>query len=251
MTEGIGRDPVIIALDLDDRTRLFGLAEELRGRVETLKLGLEAYTRFGPSVLREMGELGFSVFADLKLHDIPNTVAGAVRALVGHGVSMLTMHVMGGRKMLEAGVAAAHREADRLGVPVPLLLGVTVLTSLDGAALRELGCPEEVGDWALRLGRLGVDCGLDGLVCSPLEVGELRRRLGREVVLVTPGIRLPGSEVHDQSRTATPAEALQAGADYIVVGRPVVDAPLPLKALQEVRKAVEGFGMERDVEESE
>lgn len=244
MTEGRGRDPLIIAFDLDDRIRLLELAEELRGRVETLKLGLEAYTRFGPSIFREMREMGFSVFADLKLHDIPNTVAGAVRALVGYGVSMLTMHITGGRRMLEAGVAAARQEADRLGVPAPLLLGVTVLTSLDAVSLRELGCPEEAGDWVLRLGRLGVDCGLDGLVCSPLEVGELRRSLGKEVVLVTPGIRLPGGETHDQSRTATPGDALRAGADYIVVGRPVIGAALPLKALQEVRKAVEELGVE-------
>ena len=238
-------DPLIIALDLDDRSRLLQVVRELRGGVKTLKLGLEAYTRFGPFLFGEVREMGFKVFADLKLHDIPNTVAGAVRALVGWGVSMLTLHVLGGRKMMEAGVEAAHGEADRLGVPAPLVLGVTVLTSLDGGTLRELGCPEETGEWVTRLGVLGMDCGLDGLVCSALEVGELRRRLGREAVLVTPGIRLPGGEAHDQARTATPAEALEAGADYIVVGRPVTQAARPREALEELRRAIGEGGVGR------
>lgn len=226
-------DPVVLALDVAEWERLEGLADMMRGEVRTVKLGLEAYTRFGPSVFRVMKEKGFRVFADLKLHDIPNTVGGAVAALVEWGVDMFTVHVSGGRRMLEAAVEAA-----RAGTPAPLVLGVTVLTSLDQEALAEMGWNTWVEDTVLKLARLGLSCGLDGLVCSPRELFILRRELGKEPILVTPGIRMEGGEIHDQARTATPREALRAGADYLVVGRAVTGHPHPLEALRALRRSL-------------
>ena len=231
------RDPIIVALDVGDRERLLCLAESLRGEVETVKVGLEAYTCLGPRILQEVREKGFRVFADLKLHDIPNTVQGAVRGLARRGVYMLTVHAAGGRAMLEAAVGAARREAESAGLRSPLLLGVTVLTSLDRAALGEMGWTAGVEEAVLSLARLGRECGLDGVVASPREVPMLRRELGPEPLIVTPGIRLPDDRARDQARTATPAEALAAGADYLVVGRAVVEHPDPARALRSIRRA--------------
>ncbi|WP_287155191.1 orotidine-5'-phosphate decarboxylase [Candidatus Solincola tengchongensis] len=230
-------DPLILALDVSEWERLEALAEMVRGEVETVKVGLEAYTRFGPVLFREMRERGFRVFADLKLHDIPNTVSGAVRALARWRVDMLTVHLCGGRKMLEAAVRAAHENGGRAG-GTPLLIGVTVLTSLEDGDLEEMGWRGGVSEIVLRLARMGVSCGLDGLVCSPAEVAELRRELGEGPLLVTPGIRLQGAETHDQARTATPGAALRAGADYLVVGRAVTGQPRPLEALRALRREI-------------
>ncbi|MDI6872846.1 MAG: orotidine-5'-phosphate decarboxylase [Actinomycetota bacterium] len=230
-------DPLILALDVSEWEKLEALAEMFRGEVGTVKLGLEAYTRFGPAVFREMKEKGFRVFADLKLHDIPNTVRGAVEALVRWGVDMITVHLCGGRKMLEAAVQAVRGSGGRR-VRVPLLLGVTVLTSLKDGDLEEMGWRGGVSESVLRLARLGVSCGLDGLVCSPGEAAELRRELGAGPFLVTPGIRPEGAEAHDQARMATPGEALRAGADYLVVGRAVTGHPRPLEALSALKREI-------------
>lgn len=230
-------DPLILALDVPDWEKMEALAEMFRGEVGTVKLGLEAYTRFGPAVFREMRDRGFRVFADLKLHDIPNTVSGAVEALQRWGVEMLTLHLCGGRKMLEAAVRAVRGGGRRAG-RMPLLLGVTVLTSLGDGDLEEVGMSGGVLESVLRLARLGVYCGLDGLVCSPGEAAELRRELGDGPLLVTPGIRPAGTESHDQVRTATPAEALRAGADYLVVGRAVTGHPRPLEALRALKREI-------------
>jgi orotidine-5'-phosphate decarboxylase len=232
-----GRDPIIVALDLDDRDRLIYLAHTLRGQVETVKIGLEAYAGMGPSIVTELSGMGFRVFADLKLHDIPNTVRGAVRALVQMGVSMLTVHACGGRGMLEASVAAAGNEAEALDVPVPLILGVTVLTSLDDAAVAEVGWRRNAEETALDLADLAMSCGLDGVVASAREAAALRSSLPHEAVIVTPGIRLAGEGTQDQARTATPSEALSAGSDYLVVGRPITAHADPVLALQEMRRA--------------
>ena len=232
-----GRDPIIVALDMDDRRRMLHLADILRGEVETVKVGLEAYTCLGPEVLDELRSRGFRVFADLKLHDIPNTVRGAVRGLVRRGVDMLTVHASGGGEMLRAAVGAAREEAEVSGSAPPAVLGVTVLTSLDDASAREVGWTSKVGEVVLSLARLGLSCGLDGVVASAREVGILRGELSPEALIVTPGIRLPGSATHDQARTATPAEALSAGADFLVVGRAVIVDPDPRSALRAVRRA--------------
>lgn len=238
MTENLRRveDPLILALDVSSWERLEAMAEMFRGEVGTVKLGLEAYTSFGPAAFREMREKGFRVFADLKLHDIPNTVHGAVEALARWRVDMVTVHLSGGRKMLEAAVRAA-REGKR-GGHTPLLLGVTVLTSLEEEDLEELGWKGGVKESVLRLASLGVSCGLDGLVCSPREVAALRRELGSRPLLVTPGIRPRGVAGHDQARMATPREALQAGADYLVVGRAITDNPRSLEALRAMKREI-------------
>lgn len=231
------RDPIIVALDVDERESLLRMARILQGKVETVKVGLEAYTHMGPSILDELVEMGFRIFADLKLHDIPNTVSGAVRGLVQRGASMLTVHVSGGREMLEAALEAAGNEAEAVGVATPLVLGVTVLTSLDDADVAEIGWPASAAATVLSLARLGLGCGLHGVVVSAREVAEIRACAGKDAVLITPGIRLKDAESQDQVRTATPAEALSAGADYLVVGRPVTAHPDPAEALREIRTA--------------
>ncbi len=232
-------DPIILALDIGERRRLLELAGRLRGEVRTVKIGLEAYTWCGPDVLREMSSLGYRVFADLKLHDIPNTVVKAALALVEAGAEMLTVHVSGGRRMLERVVESVRERRKALGREVAVL-GVTVLTSLDEASWLELGFAGKTEDAVVAMAKLGWECGLDGFVCSPREVAALRRALGEEPLIVTPGIRLPGMEVHDQARTATPWEALEAGADYLVVGRAVTAEEDPIAALRRVRARMEG-----------
>lgn len=228
---------VAIALDVPDLGAADRLVEELGPDAELYKVGLELFTAEGPAVVRALRERGKEVFLDLKLHDIPATVGGAVAAAARSGASLLTVHAAGGGAMLEAAAEAAEAAGSSLR-----LLGVTVLTSLDReAAARVWGRPVgEMGPEVLRLARLATDSGLDGLVCSPLEAADLRRELGPDALLVTPGIRPDGSERHDQARTATPGEAVRAGADVLVVGRAVTRAPDPAGALAEVMEAVRG-----------
>ena len=216
--------PVFCAIDRSDPEDALELGRSLLGAVGGLKVGLEFTTANGPGGVRRVVDLGLPVFLDAKLHDIPNTVAGAVRAACGLGVAMITLHAAGGAAMLRAAVEAT-REDGR----APLLLGVTVLTSIDEADLRATGVPDKTLDQVLRLADLAVECGLRGLVCSPLEIAPLRQRFGSEVTLVVPGIR-PASAADDQKRTMTPAEANAAGADYLVVGRPITAAADPRAA---------------------
>ena len=216
--------PVFCAIDRFDPEDALELGRSLLGAVGGLKVGLEFTTANGPGGVRRVVDLGLPVFLDAKLHDIPNTVAGAVRAACGLGVAMITLHAAGGAAMLRAAVEAT-REDGR----APLLLGVTVLTSIDEADLRATGVPGKALDQVLRLADLAVECGLRGLVCSPLEIAPLRQRFGREVTLVVPGIR-PASVADDQKRTMTPAEAIAAGADFLVIGRPITAAADPRAA---------------------
>jgi orotidine-5'-phosphate decarboxylase len=215
---------LIAALDTVDPARARAWAEAVAPYVGLLKLGLEFFLANGPAGVRAMA--GTPIFLDLKLHDIPNTVAGAVRAILPLRPRMLTIHASGGPAMVQAACqAAAAAGTDR-----PMILAVTVLTSLDQAALSATGVPATPADQVLRLGRLAVEAGADGLVCSPLEVALLRQALGASVRLVVPGIRPAGSAAGDQARTMTPAEAVAAGADWIVVGRPITGAPDPAAA---------------------
>jgi orotidine-5'-phosphate decarboxylase len=197
-----------------------------------VKLGLEFFLGNGPAGLAIAGDT--PVFLDLKLHDIPNTVAGAVRALLPLGVRMLTVHAGGGAAM----VSAAREAAEAAGPSRPLILAVTVLTSLDAAALQATGVPGEVSAQVLRLGRLALQAGADGLVCSAHELAALRAALGDDPVLVVPGIRPAGSEAGDQARVMTPAAAVQAGADYIVVGRPITQAADPARAAASIAASI-------------
>ncbi len=237
-----GDDPIIIALDKSERNSILELAGILRGEVETVKVGLEAYTGAGPEILEELRRMGFRLFVDLKLNDIPHTVNRAVRALVQRGVWMLTVHACGGREMLLAAVEGAHDEAASMGVDPPLLVGVTVLTSLDDTALAEIGWRGNASETVLSLAGMALRCGMDGLVASALEAAELRKNYGPDPVIVTPGIRITGGDTADQARTATPAQALSAGSDYLVVGRAVVSDPDPASALRTLREAMEEDG---------
>ena len=220
-----GRSSLIVALDVPDRVTALELARRLEGRVGVLKVGLQLFVAEGPHLVEELRDMGHAVFLDLKLHDIPNTVAGAVRSASRLGVQMLTLHTSGGRKMMEAAAAAAAQSPSP-----PLLLGVTALTSMSPEDCLSIGIARSPADWVERLARLAREAGLGGLVTSPLEAPVLRRAFGDAVRLVVPGIRRAGADAHDQARTATPAEAVRAGADYIVVGRPILQSPDPALA---------------------
>lgn len=217
--------PVFCAIDRPDLDGALALGRGLTGTVGGLKVGLEFITANGPGGVRRVVDLGLPVFLDVKFHDIPNTVAGAVRQAAGLGVAMLTLHVSGGPAMLRAAVDSA-RETDAC----PLLLGVTVLTSIDNADLAELGMVDKVGDQVLRLGEIAWNAGLDGLICAPQEITMLRERFEGQLKLVVPGIRPAGSPQDDQKRTLTPADAIGRGADILVVGRPITQAADPRAA---------------------
>ncbi len=219
---------LIVAVDTADQVRAAALIQAVAPHCGLIKLGLEFFTAFGPAGVAAAGDV--PVFLDLKLHDIPNTVGGAVRSLLNLKVKMLTVHAGGGLEM----VAAARRAADEAGADRPLILAVTVLTSLDAAALHETGVAGGPVQQVLRLGRMAMAAGADGLVCSAQEAVLLRAALGPAPVLVTPGIRPAGAAPDDQARVMTPAEAIAAGADYIVVGRPVTEANDPGRAAAEI-----------------
>ncbi len=221
-------DRLIVALDTNDLAKAEALAVAVAPSCGLLKLGLEFFLAHGASGMRAIP--GRPIFLDLKLHDIPNTVAGAVRAVLPLKPRMLTVHAAGGGAMVEA----ARRACERAGDDRPLLLAVTVLTSLNAATLHDTGVAGGPAQQVLRLGRLAVDAGADGLVCSPREAAMLRAALGAEPVLVVPGIRPAGASPGDQARTMTPAEAVAAGADWIVVGRPVTSQPDPGAAAADI-----------------
>jgi orotidine-5'-phosphate decarboxylase len=221
---------LILALDVPDRAAAEPILRQLRGSLRWVKIGLQLFTAYGPDYVREVAGQGFEVFLDLKLHDIPNTVAGGVRAVLPLKPRMLTIHASGGAAMIQA----AHQAAASAGPGRPMILAVTVLTSLGPNDLKALGVTATPAEQALRLARLAIEAGADGLVCSPLEVGLLRQALGPSVKLVVPGIRPAGSAADDQARTMTAAAAVAAGADWIVVGRPITGATDPGEAAAKI-----------------
>lgn len=218
---------IIVALDLPDAASALSVAERLDPSLCRVKVGKELFTAEGPGLVRDLVGRGFDVFLDLKYHDIPNTVASACRVAMDLGVWMLNVHAQGGRRMMEAA-----REAIGDGSGRPLLIAVTVLTSLAREDLHELGLEGEPRDHVLRLAALTRESGLDGVVCSAREVSDLRTALGNDFTLVTPGIRPAGSDAGDQRRVMTPAEAIAAGSSYLVIGRPVVQAADPVDVLR-------------------
>jgi orotidine-5'-phosphate decarboxylase len=224
--------PIIVALDFAGEAQALALAERLDPARCRLKVGKELFTRLGPAFVERLQRLGFEIFLDLKFHDIPNTVAAACAAAADLGVWMVNVHVSGGRAMMEA----ARERLSRYERP-PLLIGVTVLTSLDGADLAAIGCPGEPRARVLALATLAHEAGLDGIVCSPLEAAPVRAALGPDFRLVTPGVRPAGVASGDQKRVMTPAEALAAGADYLVIGRPITQASDPLSVIDEIDRS--------------
>jgi orotidine-5'-phosphate decarboxylase len=224
------RDRLIVALDFPNQVKALALVSVLSGAVSTYKIGLELCTAEGPGIVRAVAATGAKVFLDLKLHDIPNTVAKAVTAAGELGVQMLTVHLSGGRAMLEAAVEARS--------PNLVLLGVTVLTSATPETLQETGVNSGVEEQVLRLAELGRKSGIDGLITSPHEVRVLRERLGDEMRLITPGVRPSWAAANDQKRFTTPGEALKNGADYLVIGRPITADPDPRAAVERLLEEI-------------
>jgi orotidine-5'-phosphate decarboxylase len=234
-------DPrVIVALDFANPMHALGLADRLDPAACALKVGKEMFVVAGPEPVRWMVARGFRVFLDLKFHDIPNTVAQACTAATRLGVWMLNVHAAGGAAMLTAARAAVDETAAELGRPKPLLIAVTVLTSLGDADLAATGINDTARPQALRLARLTLASGLDGVVCSAVEAPALRSALGPGFKLVTPGIRPSGSPKDDQARIITPEAAIANGADYLVVGRPITQAPDPVAALAAINLSLGG-----------
>lgn len=219
----------MLALDLPDAESAFEMLGKLRGSLEWVKIGLQMYIKYGVDFVRKVSDMGFKIFLDLKLHDIPNTVASAVGSLEGLPISMLTIHTCGGREMMQRALEKAAQTNPDLR-----LLGVTVLTSFNEEGLAETGVALAPAQQVELLAKLAVSSGMKGLVCSPLEIGSLRKILPEDVVLVTPGIRPAGSNADEQKRVMTPALAAKAGSNFIVVGRPILKADNPAEAAKAI-----------------
>ncbi len=224
---------LIVALDVESGEEAKRLVKLLAPEVEVFKIGSQIFTALGPEIVRYVENLGKKVFLDLKFHDIPNTVANAVTAAVemsSGGLLMYTMHTVGGAQMLSQAVAAGKKRAQQRGFTSPLALGITVLTSE--------AATDNISALVMERAKLGLEAGCDGVVCSAEEVGSLKKKFGNRLKLVTPGIRPAGEAAGDQKRTATPAQALKNGSDYLVVGRPIVKAADPLEATRKILEEI-------------
>lgn len=224
------KSELIVALDVPTADEIPAIVNALPERITYYKIGLELFAAAGPDALTFLADRGKRVFLDLKLHDIPRTVARAVEAAAQHRVALLTVHAGGGRNMLTAAALAAAAQGDL----APKLVAVTTLTSLDQNDLTELGIQRDLSTHTNALGKLAIECGIDGLVCSPLEVATFRQQLGPDPILVTPGIRPAGGDVGDQKRVATPAMAVEGGSSFLVVGRPILEASDPAAAAETI-----------------
>ena len=234
-------DKLLVALDVDSGERALQLVTALRGLAGGFKIGNRLFTMEGPALVRRIADSGARVFLDLKYHDIPNTVEQAVEAAVHTGAWMINVHASGGVAMMQAAARAARDTSAKLGRPAPLMIGVTVLTSMDQDALRSIGVQRPVLEQVLALARMTKDAGLQGVVASAQETSEIRKACGPDFQIVTPGIRgaAAGTERNDQSRTMGPAEAIRAGASYIVVGRPIIAAADPRGAAAAIGEELE------------
>lgn len=233
-SRAITESPVVVALDYHERDKATAFVDKIDPRDCRLKVGKEMFTLFGPQLVRDLQQRGFDVFLDLKFHDIPNTTARAVAAAADPGVWMVNVHASGGARMM----AAARDALAPFGKDAPLLIAVTVLTSMETSDLRDLGVTLSPAEHAERLARLTQQCGLDGVVCSAQEAVRFKQALGAAFKLVTPGIRPAGSEAGDQRRIMTPEQALSAGVDYMVIGRPVTQSVDPAQTLKDINASL-------------
>jgi orotidine-5'-phosphate decarboxylase len=231
---GNPKDKIIFALDVEHFAEAQKWVNLLKGQIGVFKVGKQLFTHAGPKVIDMIHQKGQKTFLDLKFHDIPNTVAKAGEEATKLNVTMFNLHALGGFEMMKKTVEASRAMAKSLGIPKPLILGVTILTSMDEGALKEVGVQgplmEEVG----RLAVLASKAGLDGVIASPQEIGIIRERCGEKLLVITPGIRAPSDKKDDQKRTLTPKEAISAGANYLVIGRPIKEAKDPLEAVQKI-----------------
>ena len=227
-------DPkILVALDYDNQQQALELVNKLKPELCGLKVGKEMFTLFGPEFVKTLVDRGFKVFLDLKFHDIPNTVAKACKAAAELGVWMVNVHASGGSKMMHAAREAVEGYENR-----PLLIAVTLLTSMDEVAYSEIGFKRDLPDQVEHLAGISKSAGLDGVVCSAWEAKRLKEKLGNDFKLVTPGIRPPGTDIGDQSRIMTPEQAVAAGSDFLVIGRPITKASDPLKALYDISESI-------------
>jgi orotidine-5'-phosphate decarboxylase len=237
--EPAAKNKIIIALDVDSLESAQELVALLRSSAGAFKIGKQLFTRYGPQAIAMVHDAGGAVFLDLKFHDIPNTVARASAEVVRHGVLMFNMHAMGGFKMMQQTVAAVRQTAETLKVRRPLVLAVTVLTSLAQSDLAATGITDGIEDQVRRLAQLARSAGVDGVVASPQEIEVIKTACGPDFLVVTPGVRPKTAQADDQKRVLTPGEAIRKGADYIVVGRPVTEVPDPLAAVLEIIKEID------------
>ena len=231
-------NPIIVALDVPTADQAVALAQQVAPAVGAFKIGSELFTAAGPDIVKRIRATGAAVFLDLKFHDIPNTVAKAVASAVRLDVQMLTIHTSGGLAMMQAAEESAQKTAAQSGLNAPLVLGVTVLTSMESNDLAGVGVASDVGRQVERLAQLAARAGLRGLVCSPLEVAGLRQSLPSEMQFVTPGIRASDDAAGDQKRTLSAREAIEAGANWLVVGRPIYAAANPRAAAEKIRDSL-------------
>ncbi|MDP2912627.1 MAG: orotidine-5'-phosphate decarboxylase [Candidatus Omnitrophota bacterium] len=232
-------DRLIIALDVDSEDKAMRLVEKLKGRVKFFKVGLELFSSCGPAIIDRIKEAGCGVFLDLKFHDIPNTVSKAAVSVTRLGVFMLNIHALGGYEMIRKTVIAVSEEARKKKLNKPKILAVTILTSMDGFELNKIGISDNIEKEVLKLARLSKAAGADGVVASPQETALIRKECGKDFIIVTPGVRPEGAGPGDQKRFATPRGAITGGADFIVVGRPIIEAPDPLEAARKVLEEIE------------
>jgi orotidine-5'-phosphate decarboxylase len=232
------KNPIIVALDVPTAEQALALAQQVAPAVGAFKIGSELFTAAGPDIVRKIRATGASVFLDLKFHDIPNTVAKAIASAVRLDVQMITIHTGGGLAMMQAAEESAQKTAEQAGLNAPLVLGVTVLTSMESSDLAGVGITAGVGQQVERLAQLAARAGLRGLVCSPLEVAGLRQSLPSSMQFVTPGIRTGDDAAGDQKRTLSAKEAIEAGASWLVIGRPIYAAPNPREAAEKIRESL-------------
>ena len=238
------KDKIIVALDVPTKEEALAIVEELGDAVAAYKIGMQLYNAVGPEILDEVAKRNGKVFLDLKFHDIPNTVASAARTVANLGVFMFNVHASGGYTMMAEAVKALKEESEQLGVEKPLLIAVTVLTSMSEEEMqKEVGVSRSIGEQVVALAKMAKEAGMDGVVASPLEIEMIREACGPDFLIVTPGIRPRDAALGDQKRVKTPGEAVRDGADYLVIGRPITKASDRMTAVKDIVSEIESLNM--------